>query len=148
MDGEPIADGKSRKTARPQKNGANMGTKETLANFLQWSRHHYPADRYFLVLWGHAYGLGYGRDHGDPMTLPEIREAIHVFRLPLDAKAQDGVPPAWPKLDLLGANACAMSYAEAACESARRFSVSSHRRLPSPWSAGLRNHPRLHVEAG
>ena len=116
MDGEPIADGKSRKTARPQKNGANMGTKETLANFLQWSRHHYPADRYFLVLWGHAYGLGYGRDHGDPMTLPEIRDAIHMFRLPLDAKAQDGVPPAWPKLDLLGANACAMSYAEAACE--------------------------------
>ena len=117
MDGEPIADGKSRKTARPQKNGANMGTKETLANFLQWSRHHYPADRYFLVLWGHAYGLGYGRDHGDPMTLPEIRDAIpHVSGSPLDAKAQDGVAPAWPKLDLLGANACAMSYAEAACE--------------------------------
>jgi len=116
MDGEPIADGTPTKMAQPQKDGANMGSRETLANFLQWSRHHYPADRYFLVLWGHAYGLGYGRDHGDPMTLPEIREAIHEFRQPLEAQAQAGASQEWPKLDLLGANACAMSYAEAACE--------------------------------
>ena len=115
MDGEPILDRTGTETAPPQKDGANMGRKETLANFLQWSRHHYPADRYFLVLWGHAYGLGYGRDHGDPMTLPEIRDAIGLFRQKLDAKAQP-IAGEWPKLDLLGANACAMSYAEAACE--------------------------------
>ena len=50
------------------------------------------------------------------MTLPGIRTAIRMFRLPPDAKPQADVPPKWPKLDLLGADVCAMSYAEAACE--------------------------------
>jgi hypothetical protein len=57
------------------------------------------------VLWGHAYGLGFGRDHGDPLTLEELRQELAFFR---DAR---GKP-----LELLGANACAMSYAEAAFE--------------------------------
>jgi hypothetical protein len=116
VDDEPIVDGARKQAPRTQTDGANMGKKETLANFLLWARYHYPADRYFLVLWGHAYGLGYGRDHGDPMTLPGIADAIRMFRQPLDEKAQAGGPAASPKLDLLGANACAISYAEAAAE--------------------------------
>ena len=115
VDGEPIVDEARPAVARGPEGGANMGEKDTLANFLRWARYHYPADRYFLVLWGHAYGLGYGRDHGDPMTLPGIADAIRLFRQPLDEKA---VPDGrlFPKLDLLGANACAISYAEAAAE--------------------------------
>jgi hypothetical protein len=121
VDDEPIEDAEVPTKRRGPKDGAGMGKKETLANFLRWSRAHYPADRYFLVLWGHAYGLGYGRDHDDPMTLPEIQTAIHMFRQAeadptAPAQAQVDAPVVWPKLDLLGANACAIGYAEAACE--------------------------------
>jgi hypothetical protein len=63
--------------------------------------------KYLLVLWGHAYGLGFGRDHGDPLLLAELRKALGDFK-----KAR----PGGGALELLGANACAMSYAEAACE--------------------------------
>ena len=59
------------------------------------------AERYLLVLWGHTYGLGFGRDHGDQLTLGELKRALSKFR---------------PGLDILGANTCAMSYAEAAFE--------------------------------
>jgi hypothetical protein len=100
--GEPILDG----DPRPVDAGdASMGAGDTLSNFMRWARHYYPADRYFLVLWGHSYGLGFGRDHGDPMTLRELRQALRSFGT-----------SSHPKLDLLGANACAISYVEAAYE--------------------------------
>lgn len=83
----------------------NMGSRRTLTEFLKWTHDNYEAQHYFLVLWGHAYGLGFGRDHDDPMTLPELRSALSTFR------RLRGTP-----IDLLGANACAMSYAEAAFE--------------------------------
>ena len=79
----------------------NMGTMEALADFLTIARK-YPAQRYCLVLWGHAYGLGFGRDHDEALTLDDLRKAL---------RSQNG-----KKLELLGANACAMSYAEAAYE--------------------------------
>ena len=78
-----------------------MGTMEALADFLTIARK-YPAQRYCLVLWGHAYGLGFGRDHDEALTLDDLRKAL---------RSQNG-----KKLELLGANACAMSYAEAAYE--------------------------------
>ena len=96
---------------------SDMGNEETLAEFLKWAVQHYPAEHYFLVLWGHAYGLGFGRDHGDPLTLKELRGALEQFRVARSRMASrhkdlarlltsDG------RLDLLGANACAMSYIE------------------------------------
>jgi hypothetical protein len=88
-----------------------MGKPEALEEFLSWALDWYPADHYFLVLWGHAYGLGFGRDHDDPLTLRELTDALSAFR-DKRAKKQSGNPA----LDLLGANACAMSYAEAAYE--------------------------------
>src|SRR5687767_12919214 len=84
-----------------------MGKPEALEEFLSWALDWYPADHYFLVLWGHAYGLGFGRDHDDPLTLRELTDALSAFR-DKRAKKQSGNPA----LDLLGANACAMSYAE------------------------------------
>ncbi len=83
----------------------NMGDSTTLLNFLTWAEGAYPADQFFLILWGHAYGLGFGRDHGDPLTLSELTDTLDKFRI------LRGKP-----LELLGANACAMSYLEAAFE--------------------------------
>lgn len=83
----------------------NMAAGESLATFLEATLGTYRSTHYFLVLWGHAYGLGFGRDHGDALKLAELRLALDRFR-----KARRS------SLELLGANACAMSYAEAAFE--------------------------------
>jgi hypothetical protein len=95
-------------------NGTNMGAGGTLTSFLTWAVAEFPADQYCLVLWGHAYGLGFGRDHGDELTLEELRKALVAFR----EKRQQYVAPQSGdgRLELLGANACAMSYVEAAYE--------------------------------
>jgi hypothetical protein len=92
----------------------NMGREATLAAFLTWAVEQDIAaggsehDRgYILVLWGHAYGLGFGRDHGDGLRLDELRGALTTFQ---------GKRPGGRPLDILGANACAMAYAEAAYE--------------------------------
>jgi Clostripain family len=101
----------------------NMGNKDTLAGFLTWSVKTFPADHYCLVLWGHAYGLGFGRDHNDALKLTEIKEALKEF-----SSARPGNAP----LDLLGANACALSYVEAAYElrQSARYMVASQIAVP------------------
>ncbi len=63
---------------------------------LHWVLQRYPAERYALVLWGHAYGLGFGRDHGDPMRLTELRLALEHFA----SQAAEEKGPS-RKLDLL-----------------------------------------------
>jgi hypothetical protein len=110
----------------------DMGNGETLVNFLEWALEECPAHHYMLVLWGHAYGLGFGRDHGDPLRLSELVKALTEFRkkrTELDRKRhigsarrtangrkEDEVKGTKGVLDILGANACAMSYVEAAYE--------------------------------
>ena len=34
------------------------------------------ANHYMLVLWGHTFGLGFGRDHNQPLTIRELRGAL------------------------------------------------------------------------
>jgi len=82
----------------------SSGDRLVLERFLKETRDSDPAKNYLLVLWGHSFGLGFGRDHGDALSIAELRRALKNF-------AADN-----KKLDLLGANACAMSYAEAAFE--------------------------------
>ncbi len=108
----------------------SSGDREALSSFLEWSLKEHRAKRYLLVLWGHSYGLGFGRDHGDALTLQELREALGIF-------GADG-----GQLDLLGANACAMSYAEAAYElrDGAKYLVASEITMPFsgwPYSAIL-----------
>ena len=85
----------------------NMGERKTLSTFLTdvVSNDEYRAANYCLVLWGHAFGVAFGRDDGDPLLLPELRGALE------DLKKERGKP-----LELLGTNACSMSYLEAAFE--------------------------------
>jgi Clostripain family len=82
----------------------DSGTSMVLREFVTWGRAKFPAKHYLLVLWGHSYGLGFGRDHGDALTLRELATAL--------APQAGGAKV----VDILGVNACAMSYAEAAYE--------------------------------
>jgi len=101
---------------------SNTGEGATLLEFLSWALKQHRADQYFLVLWGHAFGLGFGRDHQDPLTLVELKRTLEGFR-----RKRRGKP-----LELLGANACAMSYAEAAFELRKsvRYLVASQVAVP------------------
>ncbi len=94
----------------------SSGDPQVLRKFVRWGRtKKYRAKHYLLVLWGHQYGLGFGRDHEDPLRLPEIAQALRRQRV-----------------DILGANACAMSYVEAAYElrSAANFLVAPQVAMP------------------
>ncbi len=88
----------------------DMGASETLTKFLTdvASEGSFAAKQFCLVLWGHAYGLGFGRDHQDPLHLVELQGALGEFR---KARKQSGLGD--KPLEILGANACAMSYIEA-----------------------------------
>jgi len=102
----------------------DSGTSEVLHDFVDWARKDAAADHYVLVLWGHAFGLGFGRDNGDPLTLPEIAAALD----PKSFGLRDGETA----VDILGVNACAMSYAEAIYElrNAAKFLVAPEITMP------------------
>ncbi|MGE0393041.1 MAG: clostripain-related cysteine peptidase [Vicinamibacterales bacterium] len=81
----------------------NPGRPGVLADFLEWAVETHPAERYAVILWGHAYGLGFGRARDNALTLYELASVLHGF------KALTG-----RKLDILGFDACAMGKLETA----------------------------------
>ena len=99
-----VHDGKLEKVAELDKKTC-MSEQQSLADFINWTRDNYPADRYMLVMWDHGGGLstGYGVDiinkkqvegKGMPtLSVAEIASAI----------AQSGV-----KFDVIGFDACLM----------------------------------------
>ena len=120
-----------------EKSGLNMGDQQTLSQFLCWAVDRYPARHYMLVLWGHAYGLGFGRDHGDPLTLAELTGALDGFGAArgMDKATQNGSPSGRVDrrpIEILGANSCAMGYLEAAFElrNHARYLVASQITVP------------------
>ena len=111
----------------------DMGDEKTLTEFVTSvaSNDEFAARNYGLILWGHAYGLGFGRDHNDALTLPEIKTAVAEFiekRQKHDGRNMD----TGGTLELLGTNACAMSYIEAAYEmrEVAQFMVASQITMP------------------
>lgn len=93
---------------------ANVGKRsmvepETLADFIQFAKKDYPADRYILVLWDHGGGslTGYGYDELFPngsMSLDEINTALK----------NGGC-----KFDIIGFDACLMATMETATVAAQ-----------------------------
>lgn len=57
----------------------NTGSSKTLADFLKWGMDTFPADRYYLVIWGHGGGWkGTASDDvpKDRLTMVELQEAL------------------------------------------------------------------------
>jgi hypothetical protein len=120
-----IPDDEGRYTSdRVKARATNSGQPDVLREFVKAARKAYPDDYFLLILWGHAYGLGFGRDHGDPLTLKEIADS-------LNPNALNGAGEQ-PVIDILGANACAVSYIEAAYELRRvaKFLVAPEIAMP------------------
>ena len=85
--------------SKPYEEADGPSPERDLTEFVSWAKTEYSAKHYFLVLWGHAYGLGFGRSHNRSITMSGLRECLEH-----------------QKVDVIGANACAMSYVEAAYE--------------------------------
>ena len=88
---------------------ANMGTPQTLTEFINFCTEHYPAEHYGLILWDHGGGplWGYGSDElfrNDSLLLEELRGAMEgtVF----------GEAGSGKKLDWVGFDACLMGTLE------------------------------------
>ena len=112
---------RSRRCRQPT--DGHMATKASLSAFLSdaLAMGGSTVEHHCLVLWGHNYGLGFGRDHDDPLQLKELAAALKVY------KTGRGKP-----LDLLATNSCTMAYAEAAFElrEAAEYLVASQVLMP------------------
>lgn len=79
---------------------ASMGSADTLVAFLRYGLSNAPAERTALILWDHGGGPVFGlcddENHGDTLTLPELRDALD--------RGLNGA-----RLDLLGFDACLMN---------------------------------------
>jgi hypothetical protein len=81
----------------------NMGDPVVLLDFMNWGMANYPADRYFLGLWGHGLGWqGVVQDSSSSSDYLELDELTWAFQS-IVANNSD------KKIDLVGADACRMT---------------------------------------
>ncbi len=81
----------------------NMGDPQELLDFMDWGMTDYPADRYFLVLWGHGLGWrGVVQDSSSSSDYLELDELTWAFQSFV-------VNNSGNKIDLVGADACRMT---------------------------------------
>jgi hypothetical protein len=89
-----------------EKSGLDAGASgdpAVLTDFLRWAKTSFPADRYMLVLWGHAYQLAFGRDpnNQDGLSFPDLAWVLE--------DTNDG-----RKLDIVAFDSCNQSLIEGA----------------------------------
>ena len=85
----------------------DMGSGETLKDFLKWASVYHPAKKKILVIWNHGSGWEkVAEDKNNHLIVPEIRESIEEYR------EETGDPP----LTLIGFDACLMGMFEIAYE--------------------------------
>lgn len=81
----------------------NMGDPVVLVDFMNWGMANYPADRYFLGLWGHGLGWqGVVQDSSSSSDYLELDELTWVFQSIVANNSGK-------KIDLVGADACRMT---------------------------------------
>lgn len=99
----------------------DMGSVNTLTNFINWSAENYRASNYALVLWDHGnglYGVCFDDTSGSHLSLNDVRTAI----------ANSNVP----HLNVLGFDACLMGMTEinGSLTSAADYVVDSQELVP------------------
>lgn len=79
----------------------NMGSSDTLKDFVNWTLNHYPSNRYALVLWDHGIGcmnFCFDTTDDDALTVPEFAQALDQL----------------PVIDMTFLDACSMGMIEIA----------------------------------
>ena len=89
----------------------SMSDRQSLEDFLKWTKKNYPADRYMLVLWDHGGGVcgGYGQDDINSRT-----EESNDFGTMQVNEILDAVKACDTKFDVIGFDACLMQDIEIA----------------------------------
>ena len=54
----------------------SSGDPEVLARFLAWAKGKYPAERYMLVIWGHAWRFAFLRDGSGALDFTKLSGAL------------------------------------------------------------------------
>ncbi len=85
----------------PVTNEVDMSKYFVMRDFVNWTMANYPAQNYFLDIWGHGNGIleGFAYDRGSFMGVNEISQALEGF-----------------ELDIVGFDACSMGHLEVAAE--------------------------------
>ena len=85
----------------PVTNEVDMSKSFVMTDFVNWTMANYPAQNYFLDIWGHGNGVlgGFAYDRGSLMQVNEISQALEGF-----------------ELDIIGFDACSMGHLEVAAE--------------------------------
>ena len=90
-----------------------MSEPEELADFIQWTKENYPADRYMLVFWDHGAGLSYG--YGiDDLNKRKKDEGVNAAGAIDVSEIADVLKNSGMKFDLIGFDACLMQDIEIA----------------------------------
>lgn len=96
----------------------NMGSWNTLANFLTWGVQAYPAKKYMVVVWNHGngwQGISYDDHPNAYIRIPELRQALEQANKTLAAQAGQ-LRLARGPIDVVNFDACLMSTLEVAYE--------------------------------
>ena len=88
-----------------------MSEGETLADFINWAKKKYPADRYMLVLWNHGGGVAYG--YGQDELNRKGKETYDLGTM-ATSEVLEAIGSANMKFDLIGFDACLMQDIEIA----------------------------------
>jgi len=86
--------------------GMGVGRILVLREFLLDALRDHPADHYVLMLWGHAYGFGYGRPDFDRVAFQDLARVFDEFN-----QQRGGA-----KLDILACNSCRIGKVETVYE--------------------------------
>jgi carboxypeptidase T len=71
-------------------NEKNMGHPQTFLDFVNWTIDNYPAERYFLDIWGHGRGWrGVSVDNSDWLEMGEIKSILPHFKERIDVVGFD-----------------------------------------------------------
>ncbi len=109
--------------------GVDMGSPDTLREFIRWARANYPAERYVLVIWNHGSGwrsraaLGRGVSFDD-----QLGTYIRIWDLPTAIRPTSNDP----MMDVLLFDASLMQMLEVAyeCRNVARYIVGSEESPP------------------
>jgi len=110
--------------------GVDMGSADTLREFVRWARTNYPADRYALVIWNHGSGWrSRAAFRGRAVSFDdELGTSIKIWELPTAIRPSS----ADPVLDVLLFDASLMQMVEVAyeCRNIARYIVGSEESPP------------------